>query len=149
MRYDITWRDIDRQRKWSDQTFGPGTRTEGVLRHIEKEIEEVRRSGGADLKEWLDIIILAIDGATRAGALGEDLIDGYHEKMRENFERAWPDWRDFSEDEPIEHIRRQIAATMPDEFPEAFAEVLAEGYVQEYRRMAGGAIIAPEEDPGE
>lgn len=46
-----------------------------------------------------------------------------------------------------EEVRRRFAATMPDEFPEAFAEVLAEGYVEEYRRMAGGAVVAPEEDP--
>lgn len=147
MRYDLTWRDIKEQREWSDRTFGPGTRLRGVLNHIRKELAEVEESCGKDITEWVDIMVLAVDGATRSGHKPEDLLNAYAEKMAENYAREWPDWRDFSEDEPIEHVRRQIAATMPDEFPEAFAEVLAEGYVEEYRRMAGGAVLAPEEDP--
>lgn len=97
--------DLDEQREWSDRTFGPGRRTEGVLKHIEKEVEEVRRTNGEDLSEWIDLIILAVDGATRAGFSGEQVTLAYHQKMRENRDRRWPDWRNFSEDEPIEHIR--------------------------------------------
>lgn len=99
--------NLDEQREWSDRTFGPGRRTEGVLKHIEKEVEEVRRTNGEDLSEWIDLIILAVDGATRAGFSGEQVIHAYHQKMRENRDRRWPDWRDFSEDEPIEHIRAE------------------------------------------
>lgn len=100
----ITPGDIDRQRAWSDKTFGPGERAKGVVAHIRKELAEVE-ADPTDIKEWVDVIILAIDGATRQGHLGRDLLNAYHDKMWENFTREWPDWRQFSEDEPIEHIR--------------------------------------------
>lgn len=101
---DIADQDIDGQREWSDRTFGPGKRTEGVLKHIAKELEEVRQKPD-DISEWVDIMILAIDGATRAGFTGAEVTQAYHRKMIENHGREWPDWHDFSEDEPIEHIR--------------------------------------------
>lgn len=53
---------LRRQRAFSERTFGPGTRTEGVCDHIRKELIEVRDSGGA-LAEWIDVVILALDGA--------------------------------------------------------------------------------------
>lgn len=105
MRYDLTWRDIAEQRAWSDRTFGPGTRLKGVLAHIRKELVEVEESGGEDIMEWVDLMVLAVDGATRSGHKPEDLLDAYARKMAENYEREWPDWRGFSEDEPIEHVR--------------------------------------------
>lgn len=136
MRYDISWRDIADQALWSAKTFGPGQRLKGVLEHLRRETWEVEADPG-DIKEWADLLILVIDGATRSGHDGEDLITAYHEKMAENRLREWPDWRGFSEDEPIEHVRN------------VEWDVLAEGYVEEYRRLAGGAIITPEEAPDE
>ena len=53
-----------RQMAFSKSTFGSGTRTAGVLDHITKEIEEVRESGGS-AEEWVDLVILAMDGLTR------------------------------------------------------------------------------------
>ena len=35
---------LTRQGAFGRATFGPGPRTEGVLKHIESEIEEVRRA---------------------------------------------------------------------------------------------------------
>lgn len=96
---------LDQQRKWSDKTFGPGRRTKGVVAHIAKELEEVLESGGSDLTEWVDVMILAVDGATRAGYSGDQVLATYRAKMHENYKREWPDWRGFSEDEPIEHVR--------------------------------------------
>lgn len=46
---------LTRQREFSLRTFGPGPRTEGVCKHIEKELQEVREARGGDLSEWIDI----------------------------------------------------------------------------------------------
>ena len=45
---------IERQREFSLRTFGPGQRTAGVLDHIAKELDEVRKAP-TDLSEWADI----------------------------------------------------------------------------------------------
>lgn len=89
---------------WSADTFGPGTCTEGVLKHIEEEIEEVRKDP-TDISEWIDIVILALDGAWRAGASAEDICLALQNKQNKNMAREWPDWRQFKPDEPINHIR--------------------------------------------
>jgi hypothetical protein len=65
MMFDLT-AHIERQKAFSEKTFGPGARTKGVCDHIRKEIVEVTRSP-KDIMEWIDILILAIDGAWRAG----------------------------------------------------------------------------------
>lgn len=53
-----------RQMVFSRATFGPGERREGVLDHLSKEIAEVRASDG-DHDEWVDLVILSLDGLTR------------------------------------------------------------------------------------
>lgn len=102
----LTPLNIATQRAWSDETFGPGKRLKGVLAHIRKELAEVE-ADPTDEFEWADLLILVLDGASRQGIDGERLLAAYHEKMRVNREREWPDWRDFSEDEPIEHVRAE------------------------------------------
>lgn len=62
---------LTRQAAFGRATFGPGHRTEGVLKHIETEIEEVRKAYADDdldelVKEWTDIAILGLDGLIRA-----------------------------------------------------------------------------------
>lgn len=103
---DIVVSDLEFQRKWSDDTFGKGARTTGVLKHIEKEIQEVRESPD-DVFEWVDLIILAIDGATRRGISPKALIRAYHAKMIENVLRDWPEPPPggFPEDVAVEHVR--------------------------------------------
>ena len=105
---------LHHQRKRSDDTFGPGRRTEGVIDHIRKELVEVEQAsnrGGERLAEWLDVIILALDGATReARALGLDVgvvLDDVAEKQARNERREWPDWRIQPEGQAIEHDRSQ------------------------------------------
>lgn len=63
-RIDAEW--VDKKAAWSLKTFGPGERLTGVTRHIEKELEEVRKDP-RDPDEWADLIILAMDGASRQG----------------------------------------------------------------------------------
>lgn len=92
---------IDRQRLWSSNTFGPGDRHEGVRDHILKEIDEAV----SDPSEWVDVIILALDGAWRAGMKPQDIIDGVIAKQTRNERRTWPDWRDQPQDKAIEHDR--------------------------------------------
>ena len=84
---------IAHQAKWSEKTFGPGLRTDGVLDHIAKESNEVR-ADPTDLNEWVDIIILAFDGAWRTGAQPEEIIAAVKAKQARNESRRWPDWRD-------------------------------------------------------
>lgn len=104
-----------RQMAFSHATFGPGQRTGGVIDHIRKELVEVEQSSG-DSAEWVDVVILALDGLTRQLAFcnGErrnpeevaqiavQMIAG---KQTRNEGRVWPDWRGRSPDSAIEHDR--------------------------------------------
>ena len=95
---------IAHQREWSITTFGPGLRTEGVLDHIAKELNEIREAP-TDLSEWVDVIILAFDGAQRTGADPQAIIDAIKAKQAKNEARTWPDWRSAPADKAIEHVR--------------------------------------------
>jgi hypothetical protein len=92
------------QRDWSLKTFGPGTRTKGVIDHIKKELNEIL-ADPTDLSEWVDVIILAFDGAWRSGHEPAEILRAIVNKQLKNEERNWPDWRTRSEDEAIEHVR--------------------------------------------
>ena len=95
---------IYKQKRWSEKTFGLGPRTKGVLDHIRKELLEIEAEP-LDLSEWVDVIILALDGAWRTGASPQEIINAVIDKQIKNENRTWPDWKLFSEDEAIEHIR--------------------------------------------
>src|SRR5690606_19752169 len=53
---------IYRARAFSEKTFSPGRRTKGLCEHIREELKEIEAAPN-DLEEWIDIIILGIDGA--------------------------------------------------------------------------------------
>mgnify|MGYP001569425122 CR=1 FL=1 len=93
---------ILRHIEWSTKTFGPGRYTESILKHIAKELEEIRLLP-IDLEEWVDVMILALDGAWRAGWSPTQIIQGLTEKQEKNIRRQWP--APVSEDEPIEHMK--------------------------------------------
>ena len=93
---------IQDQQVWSAGTFGPGPRTEGICRHIEKELAEIR-ADPKDLMEFIDVLILAIDGAWRAGYFADEIVDALCRKQLKNFSRTWP--TPGPQDEPIEHVR--------------------------------------------
>lgn len=95
---------LNRQREFSLKTFGPGERTAGVLNHIRKELDEVQAKPD-DIEEWIDVVILAFDGAMRAGHQPNELVRALLEKQTKNENRQWPDWRSLPEDSPIEHIK--------------------------------------------
>lgn len=95
---------LERQRKFSASTFGPGQRTDGVLDHIGKELDEIR-DDPCDVSEWVDVIILAFDGAWRAGWEPQQIIDAIIAKQERNERRTWPDWRTADPGKAIEHLR--------------------------------------------
>lgn len=95
---------LARQAAWSEATFGPGRRTAGVTDHIGKELDEIR-SDPDDLGEWVDVVILALDGAWRTGASPEQIIAAVKAKQARNEARTWPDWRTADPDKAIEHDR--------------------------------------------
>lgn len=96
---------IKRQIEFSKKTYGPGNRWDGVTDHIEKELYEIRVAEGSDLVEWIDVIILAIDGAWRAGFQPEEIVAALVAKQTKNESRKWPDWRTAEPGKAIEHIR--------------------------------------------
>lgn len=99
---------FSRQIEWSRATFGPALRTKGVIDHIRKELAEIEREPH-DLSEWIDVVILAMDGFWRHGGNAEDLLPALLAKQRKNMARVWPDWRTMSEDSAIEHDRSHDA----------------------------------------
>ena len=104
---------LQRQREWSGRTFGPGPRTAGVVDHIRKELREIE-ADPTDLSEWIDVVILALDGAWRAGGSQEQTNAALVAKQKKNEGRQWPDWRTADPDKAIEHDRSadaQVAAT--------------------------------------
>lgn len=109
-----------RQMAFSHATYGPGERTAGVIDHIRKELVEVETAGG-DSAEWVDVVILALDGLTRRLAFvgGRDRLDPeivarlccrmIAEKQARNEARVWPDWRTATPGKAIEHDRSEEA----------------------------------------
>ncbi len=92
------------QIEWSRATFGPGLRSAGILNHILKEVKEIE-ADPFDLFEWVDIVILAMDGFWRHGGTPELFMNYLLDKQRINKGRDWPDWQTMSEDQAIEHKR--------------------------------------------
>lgn len=95
---------INRQKEWSEKTFGPGQRDQGIIDHIKKELKEIEEDPG-DLEEWIDVVILALDGAWRRGWTAEDIVNMLNIKTCKNKKRTWPDWRTAEPGKAIEHVR--------------------------------------------
>jgi hypothetical protein len=95
---------LRRQREFSLKTFGPGERTAGVTDHIRKELGEIEKSP-LDLTEWIDVVMLAFDGAWRAGYAPETIAAALSAKLAKNEARNWPDWRTADPNKAIEHVR--------------------------------------------
>lgn len=94
---------IERMKKFSEQTFGPGARHAGVCEHIRSELKEIEAEPHA-LTEWCDVILLALDGAWRQGFSAQEIAQGIEAKQSRNEKRTWPDYRNYREGEAIEHI---------------------------------------------
>lgn len=117
---------LKRQMAFSRATFGPGERRAGVIDHIRKELDEVAAAAGPieAAKEWTDVVILALDGLTRAlqcvnphgagfdprryRAAPAEACHRITYKQAENELRVWPDWRTADPDRAIEHVREGV-----------------------------------------
>ncbi len=95
---------LHRQREFSRQTFGPGERIDGVLDHIRKELCEIE-ADPTDVEEWIDVVLLAFDGAWRSGHSPEQIATCLAAKQVKNEARNWPDWRTADPTKGIEHVR--------------------------------------------
>lgn len=95
---------LARQIEWSRRTFGPGPRAAGVVDHIRKELREIEAAPD-DLEEWIDVVILALDGAWRAGHSPDEVVAQLVAKQAKNERRQWPDWRVADFNKAIEHVR--------------------------------------------
>ncbi|MBL8511512.1 MAG: DUF550 domain-containing protein [Betaproteobacteria bacterium] len=93
-----------RQCAFSEKTFGPGERSIGLIDHISKELLEIA-AAPHDLMEWVDVVILALDGAWRAGHSPEAIAQAIADKQAINESRTWPDWRQAAPGRAIEHVR--------------------------------------------
>lgn len=103
--YDLILHLVE-QRAFSENTFGPGARDNGILDHIEKELKEVR-ANPKDLYEWIDLVMLSLDGAWRAGFTPEEIAHALWHKLEINKKRRWPDWRAVPQGSAIEHDRTE------------------------------------------
>lgn len=98
---------LHRQREFSLRTFGPGDITDrvaGLIDHIKKELAEIAQEP-TKLDEWIDVVILAFDGAWRVGATPMQIAQALQAKQIKNEARKWPDWRTAEPGKAIEHDR--------------------------------------------
>ena len=108
--FDII-RRLERVREWSHNTFGPanGDPT-GILAHIRKELDEIA-ANPRDTEEWIDVVILALDGAWRCDVhpygimTPRFIVEALWNKWDKTEKRKWPDWRTAAPGQPIEHIK--------------------------------------------
>jgi hypothetical protein len=73
-RHDLTGFSnfVEEKARWSRKTFGEEVTCEGLVAHIQKELKEVL-DDPSDLEEWVDVIFLALDGASRSGHSGREV----------------------------------------------------------------------------
>lgn len=130
---------LHRARAFSEKTFGPGARTAGVVDHIRKELREIE-ADPADVMEWIDVVILAFDGAWRAGWTPEEIVAAIVSKQTKNEARTWPDWRTADPNKAIEHDRSGEAALASPPVSEREREL--EGVVKAFKKAADPVAIA-------
>jgi hypothetical protein len=104
---------LKRQHEWSRRTFGEGMRTKGLLQHIRKELDEIQAEP-CNIEEWIDVAIIALDGAWRAGYSPEEVVAALERKQATNFARRWPSVNEANPDQAIEHIRETEIQRSPE-----------------------------------
>lgn len=98
---------LEDQLAFSLKTYGPGRKTKSIINHIKREFIEIE-GDPTSLEEWIDVAMLALDGAMRCAgpASTPELVCLFlRAKLEKNKLRQWPDWRTLPDDAPIEHIR--------------------------------------------
>ncbi|WP_345509485.1 dATP/dGTP pyrophosphohydrolase domain-containing protein [Phytohabitans houttuyneae] len=141
---------VARKREFSARTFGPQALA-GVIDHIRKELVEVE-ADPTDLGEWVDVIMLGLDGAWRAGHEPQEILDAIVAKQARCEARTWPDWRTTDPGQAIEHDRGVAPAESVVGAPTAISALRAGGkedvplaVVPAYRLAATQAVLAERE----
>lgn len=131
---------LHRQQDFSLSTFGPGMRTAGLIDHIKKELIEIE-ADPRDLTEWIDVVMLGLDGAWRAGYDARDICEALAAKLERNMARNWPDWRTAEPDKAIEHVRtgEKIYHADPNDH-DAVAKAMLEKYRDQQATEGGGEL---------
>lgn len=110
---------LERQRKWSEKTFGPFSpdcaHVDGVIDHLKEEIGEVQENP-RDVSEWIDVMILAMDGAMRMGFSPHEIAEALDAKQTKNEGRRWPDWRTQDPGKKIKALPNPVEADEPGEY---------------------------------
>lgn len=134
---------LARQRAFSLMTFGPGPRTKGVVDHIRKELAEIEAKPD-DIEEWVDLILLALDGAWRAGFEPQQIVEGIDAKQAKNEARDWPDWRTADPDKAIEHVRTAEPPRGRSDLviPDTLVRIIADALGVEPGRVTADAKLA-------
>lgn len=81
---------IQTQIKWSLKIFQQGRSDTDLIDNIQKKLDEIKNQPGK-LTEWIDIIILGLDGAWRNGFAPVDIIKALREKQLINITNNEPD----------------------------------------------------------
>lgn len=83
---------LNRQRRWSNNTFGRTTdiyaRAAATIEHIESEVIEVK-ADPTSLEEWIDLTILSMEGAMRSGHTPHQVCMELERKFAKNQTRVW------------------------------------------------------------
>ncbi len=86
--------------RWSSETFGSDAvrGPEAPLAHLRKEIDEVL-ADPTDIEEWADVLLLVLDGISRAGYSTDAVEHAAWAKLDKNRKRKWgpPNEQGFSE----------------------------------------------------
>ncbi|MEM7777334.1 MAG: dATP/dGTP pyrophosphohydrolase domain-containing protein [Pseudomonadota bacterium] len=98
---------MKRQRAFSKATFGPGERTDSICDHIRKELDELQSAHSriTRAEEYVDVVLLALDGLWRAGLQPEEIAEAIEAKQTQHEMRNWPDWRTAPTGQAIGHIK--------------------------------------------
>lgn len=100
--FDLLHELRDRHIPWSLSTFGPGKRTVGISEHIRSELLEIAANPD-DVYEWIDVAILALDGAWRCGGSAEVVAVALWHKLHVIRQRHYE--KPTSEDVPSYHTK--------------------------------------------
>ena len=122
--YDLV-AHLEKQSEFSLETFGPGPRVRMVVDHIRAELIEIEASP-TDVYEWIDVAMLAFDGAWRAGHSPAAIAAALGTKLAKNITRTWPDWRTHDPDQAIKHTPDAPieAAPTPLIYPEEMSDAI-------------------------
>jgi hypothetical protein len=95
---------LNQQHSWSNEVFGRtenvAARLERLRKHIDSELQEIDEDR-TNLEEWVDLMILSMEAALRAGHTPHAIVMALEAKQARNMARQWPQ---TPENEPSFHV---------------------------------------------